>query len=92
MTRNRSSLSYRPHPGFRHQTLEQEQRMSTKASRLPGVPSMQFQSQMIPSQSEPGPGDHLFKAALLAPLAGFEQTKSADVANVFDPCVLIWAS
>jgi hypothetical protein len=63
--------------------------MSMKASRSPGVPSMQFQSQMTCSQSDMGPGDHLFKAGTLAPLAGFEQTKSADDVNVFDPCVLI---
>jgi hypothetical protein len=67
--------------------------MSMKASRLPGVPSMQFQSQMTCSQSELGPGDHLFKAPMFVAVAGFEQTKSADVLNVFDPCVVpIWDS
>ena len=50
--------------------------MSTKGSKLPGVPSLQFQSQMSCSQSESGPGDHLFKAR-----SGFAHTKPADVAN-----------
>ena len=63
-------------PGVTHQTLEQEHRMSTKGSIFPVVPSMQFQSQMSCSQSESGPGDHLFKAR-----SGFAQTKAADEAN-----------
>jgi hypothetical protein len=50
--------------------------MSTKGSIFPVVPSMQFQSQMSCSQSESGPGDHLFKAR-----SGFAQTKSAGEAN-----------
>ena len=50
--------------------------MSTKGSKFPVVPSLQFQSQIICSQSESGPGDHLFKAR-----SGFAHTKPADVAN-----------
>ncbi len=45
-------------------------------SKFPVVPSLQFQSQMSDSQSESGPGDHLFNAR-----SGLAQTKSADVAN-----------
>jgi len=47
-----------------------------KGSKFPVVPSPQFQRQMICSQSESGPGDHLFKAR-----SGLAQTKSADVVN-----------
>lgn len=50
--------------------------MSTKGSKFPGVPSLQFQSQIICSQSESGPGDHLFKAR-----SGFAHAKPAEVAN-----------
>jgi hypothetical protein len=50
--------------------------MSTQGSMFPYVASLQFQSQMSCSQSESGPGDHLFKAR-----SGFAQTKSADEAN-----------
>ena len=47
--------------------------MSTQGSIFPSVASSQFQLQMSCSQSESGPGDHLFKAR-----SGFAQTKSAD--------------
>jgi hypothetical protein len=50
--------------------------MSTQGSIFPSVASSQFQLQMSCSQSESGPGDHLFKAR-----SGFAQTKSADEAN-----------
>ena len=54
------------------QTLEQLQRMSMNGSKFPVVPSLQFQSQMSDSQSESGPGDHLFKAR-----SGFAHTKAS---------------
>jgi hypothetical protein len=56
--------------------LEHMQRMSTKGSKFPGVPSLQFQLQMSCSQSESGPGDHLFNAR-----SGFAHTKPDEVAN-----------
>jgi hypothetical protein len=63
-------------PGVTDQIAPQAHRMSTKGSLFPGVPSSQFQSQMSSSQSESGPGDHLFKAR-----SGFAQMKSAAEAN-----------
>jgi hypothetical protein len=50
--------------------------MSIQGSKFPVVPSPQFQRQMICSQSESGPGDHLFMAR-----SGFAQTKSVTEAN-----------